>query len=61
MKKIFATFCILGTAALLSACHTNGTTTYDSGANYATDRTAGEVDSAPVKTERVFRRVQTTK
>ena len=62
MKKFTTTLCIVGTAMALSACGT----TYDSGANYATERTAGNVDAAPVavaqpapvQAERVFREVQ---
>ncbi len=61
MNKLAATLCIVGTALALSACETG--TTYDSGANFATGRTAGEMDRAqpaPVqRTERVFREVQT--
>jgi hypothetical protein len=60
MNKFTTTLCIVGTAMALSACGTS----YDSGANYATQRTAGNVDKvvvtqpAPVKAERVFREVQ---
>lgn len=57
MNKFVATICIVGTALVLSACET--ASSYDSGASYATERTAGNVDAAPAKTERVFRRVQT--
>ncbi len=60
MKKLATTLCFVGTAMALSACGT----TYDSGASYATQRTAGNVDAvpapaAPVQAERVFREVQT--
>ncbi len=59
MKKLFTALCILGTTALLSACATpEEATTYDSGASYATDRTAGETNTAPVKVERVFKASQ---
>ena len=61
MKKFAATLCIAGTAIALSACETG--TTYDSGASYATERTAGEVDAAApapaAPAERVFREYQT--
>ena len=61
MNKFAATLCIVGTALALSACETG--TTFDSGSNYATSRTAGQLDAeaAPVvqRTERVFREVQT--
>ena len=60
MKKLTLTLCILGTSLALAACETG--TTYDSGSSYATGRTAGEVDRAPVQaapeTERVFRQSQ---
>lgn len=55
MNKLFATLCIVGTALVLSACETAEKQSYDSGASYATDRTAGDVDA---RSERVFRRVQ---
>ena len=61
MKKLATTLCFVGTAMALSACGT----TYDSGASYATQRTAGNTDSvmvapaAPVQAERVFRDVMT--
>lgn len=61
MNKFAATLCMIGTALALSACETGST--YDSGANFATGRTAGHLDKtqpAPVRqTERVFREVQT--
>ena len=62
MNKFAATLCIVGTALALSACETG--TTFDSGSNFATSRTAGaldQADPAPVvqRTERVFREVQT--
>lgn len=63
MNKFAATLCIVGTALALSACETG--TTFDSGSNFATSRTAGQIDRvdtvkrAPVQTERVFREVQT--
>lgn len=64
MNKVLATLCIAGSVFALSACDT--TSTYDSGSNYATSRTAGEVDAAPIKkkaykpapAERVFKEVQ---
>ncbi len=55
MNKVFATFCIVGTALVLSACGTGYT--FDSGASYATDRTAGTIDGKAQ--ERVFRDTQT--
>ena len=63
MKKFAATLCIAGTAIALSACET--ASTHDSGASYATNRTAGEVEAAPMvkkaapaKAERVFKEYQ---
>lgn len=63
MKKFATTLCIAGSVLALAACETGNT--YDSGASYATDRTAGDVDAmaakapAPVKAERVFKTYQT--
>ena len=61
MKTFATTLCILGTAMALSACGT----TFDSGASYANERTAGEVDAVarpapaePVRAERVFQETQ---
>lgn len=59
MKKLAATLCIAGTALTLAACESSQGNTYDSGSSYATERTAGDVDAAPVRTERVFREQQT--
>ena len=62
MKKFATTLCIAGSVLALAACSTGET--YDSGASYATERTAGEVDRAvkkapaPVKAERVFKTYQ---
>ena len=58
MKKLLAIACIAGTTLGLAACESNNNSSYDSGSSYATDRTAGDVDAAPVRTERVFRSVQ---
>ena len=63
MKKFGTTLCIAGSVLALAGCHTTSGT-YDSGASYATERTAGEVDAvmvkkpAPVKAERVFKTYQ---
>ncbi len=59
MKKFAAIICIAGSTLALAACETG--TTYDSGASYATDRTAGDIDAAPapVQPERVFKAAQT--
>ena len=58
MKNLLATFVLVGAALSVSACSTGET--YDSGANYATERTAGDIDAAPAPVqERVFREVQT--
>lgn len=59
MKKLAAILCIAGSTLALAACETG--TTYDSGASYANERTAGAVDTspAPAREERVFRDVQT--
>lgn len=59
MNKFAVTLCIAGTALALSACETGHS--YDSGASYATERTAGDVDAAPAPAapaERVFREAQ---
>lgn len=62
MRKLIATLCVIGSTFALSACETSSTSSYDSGANFATGRTAGEVDAvaapAPARAERVFREVQ---
>lgn len=58
MKKLAATLCIAGTVLALAACETNNTSSYDSGASYANDRTAGAVDRAPAQQERTFRATQ---
>ncbi|MCB9983867.1 MAG: hypothetical protein H6861_09395 [Rhodospirillales bacterium] len=61
MKKFAATLCIAGTAIALSACETGST--HHSGASYANERTAGEVETMapaqPAPAERVFREYQT--
>ena len=60
MKKLLATLCIVGSTIALAACTTQNTTSYDAGASYATDRTAGEIDEAPAPApERVFKAAQT--
>ena len=60
MNKFIATFCIIGTALVLSACETS--TTHSSGASHAHGRTAGNVEGVqaaqPTRSERVFRRIQ---
>ncbi len=63
MNKFATTLCIAGSVLALAACSTSET--YDSGASYATERTAGEVDNAMKKTpadaekaERVFKTYQ---
>ena len=62
MKKFGTTLCIAGSVLALAACETSNS--YDSGASYATERTAGDVDAAaaqkpaPVKAERVFKAYQ---
>ena len=58
MKKLAATLCIVGTALTLAACESTNNGTYDSGSSYANERTAGNVDAAPVRNERVFRSTQ---
>ncbi|MEM7679388.1 MAG: hypothetical protein AAF182_00065 [Pseudomonadota bacterium] len=61
MNKFIATFCIIGTALALSACH-SASYTHHSGASFAHQRTAGMVDGKMKKSystsDRVFRRVQ---
>ena len=52
MKKLVASICILGTAAVLSACSTDGRG-HSEDSPYATERTAGDNSG-----ERVFRRAQ---
>jgi len=62
MKKFAATLCIAGSVLGLAACDT--TSSYDSGASYANERTAGEMDAtmkkeaAPVQAEKVFKTYQ---
>ncbi len=61
MKKFAATLCIAGSVLGLAACDT--TSSYDSGASYANERTAGEMDNAaraaaPVAAEKVFKTYQ---
>lgn len=60
MKLFATTLCLIGATVALSACGTS----HHSGASYANERTAGEMEaSAPVvrqaPAERVFREVQT--
>jgi len=59
MKNFALALCIAGSALALAACET--ATTYDSGSSFATSRTAGDVEAAPVQVrrERVFKKVQT--
>ena len=52
MKKLIATVCVLGTVLTLAACSTDGSG-HREDAPFATERTAGDVQS-----ERVFRRAQ---
>ncbi len=57
MKLFATTLCIVGTALALSACGS----TYNSGASYATDRTAGHANAtkAPAPAaEKVFKEMQ---
>jgi hypothetical protein len=62
MNKFAATLCIAGSVLGLAACDT--TSSYDSGASYANERTAGEMDgsmnkdAAPVQGEKVFKTYQ---
>jgi len=61
MNKFIATFCIIGTALVLSACES--AYSKHSGSGYAYDRTAGSVDAMAAKksssrSNRVFRSVQ---
>lgn len=58
MKKLATVLCMIGTVALVSACTSTNSATYDSGASYANERTAGAVDSAPASQERTFRATQ---
>ena len=59
MKNLVAILCIAGSTLALAACETGNSGAYDSGASYATERTAGDVDAAPAPVqERVFREVQ---
>lgn len=60
MKKFIATICILGSAAALSACSTQGEGNRELQPPYAQERTAGKAE-APVKAapaERVFQQRQ---
>lgn len=63
MKKFIATICILGSAAALSACSTQGEGNRELQPPYAQERTAGKAQ-APAQTqaapaERVFQQRQT--
>lgn len=61
MKTFTTLACVLCAGLSLAACSTSDS--YDAGSNYASGRTAGEVDKMGMKKneERVFRKVQTTK
>ena len=59
MKKFIATICILGSAAALSACSTDGEGNRELQPPYAQERTAGNNQAAPDPAERVFQQRQT--
>lgn len=64
MKKFVATFLVLGTGLMVSACASNDQGYRDLQPPYADERTAGgekemPVRRAPARAERVFREVQT--
>lgn len=56
MKNIALTLLLAGSIFTLAACESSNT--YDAGASYASGRTAGEADGAPMvkkkKAEKVF-------
>lgn len=57
MKTFAMTLCIIGTALTLAACESSSS--YNSGANYASGETAGQAQQATeARAERVFRKVQ---
>lgn len=59
MKKFIATICILGSAAALSACSTQGEGNRELQPPYAQERTAGQGQAAaPAPAERVFQQRQ---
>ncbi len=53
MKNIALTLLLAGSIFTLAACESSNT--YDAGASYATGRTAGEVDAAPIKQKKKAR------
>ncbi len=67
MKKVIATFCLVGSTIALSACGTTGMGDVDTAPPYTMERTASgtkKVAPAPVPTpiapaETVFQRAQT--
>ena len=60
MKKFIATICILGSAAALSACSTDGEGNRETQPPYAQERTAGKrtVDTNTGSADRVFQERQ---
>ena len=57
MKKLIATICILGSAAALAACSTEGEGNRELQAPYGQERTAGHMDK-PAPVERTFQHKQ---
>ena len=55
MKKLIASLCLLGSVVALSACDSTGEGYVDTQPPYATERTAGATQAAPVQSaEPVF-------
>ena len=59
MKKLIATICIIGSAAALSACSTQGEGNRELQPPYSQERTAGNNQAAAAPAERVFQERQT--
>ena len=66
MKKLALTLTIAGTALALTACGSTGRGDIDTEPPYAMERTAShsnapayEMETAPVRAERTFKRMQT--
>ncbi len=58
MKKLIATMCILGSAAALSACSTDGEGNRELQPPYAQERTAGNTSHQAAPAERTFNQRQ---
>lgn len=66
MKKVMATFCLIGSTIALSACGTTGAGNVDTAPPYSMERTASGTKATPAAApapiapaEQVFQRAQT--